>query len=137
VEELGVSGPLGGLRVVELGGIGPGPHAAMVLADLGADVVRGERPSGGLTVGSPARDVVLRGRRSVAADVKTPEGLALVLDLVEYADVLREWSRPQHGATGLREPDQHRRTRRDPSDTSSATTGGHRHHARVQGRRPS
>src|SRR3954470_14072639 len=93
-----MSGPLGGLRVVELGGIGPGPHAAMVLADLGADVVRGERPSGGLTVGSPARHVVLRGRRSVAADVKTPEGLALVLDLVEYADVLRERARPQQGA---------------------------------------
>ena len=47
-------GPLAGLRVVELGGIGPGPHAAMVLADLGADVVRVERPSGGLAVGDPA-----------------------------------------------------------------------------------
>jgi alpha-methylacyl-CoA racemase len=94
MEELGVSGPLAGLRVVELGGIGPGPHAAMVLADLGADVVRLERPSGGLTVGSPARDVVLRGRRSVAADVKTPEGLALVLDLVEHADVLLDVFRP-------------------------------------------
>jgi alpha-methylacyl-CoA racemase len=87
-------GPLAGLRVVELGGIGPGPHAAMVLADLGADVVRVERPSGGLAVGDPARDALLRNRRSVAADVKTPDGLALVLDLVERADVLIEVFRP-------------------------------------------
>jgi alpha-methylacyl-CoA racemase len=87
-------GPLAGLRVVELGGIGPGPHAAMVLADLGADVVRVERPSGGLAVGDGDRDALLRNRRSVAADVKTPEGLALVLDLVERADVLLEVFRP-------------------------------------------
>jgi alpha-methylacyl-CoA racemase len=87
-------GPLAGLRVVELGGIGPGPHAAMVLADLGADVVRVERPSGGLAVGDPDRDALLRNRRSVAADVKTPDGLALVLDLVERADVLIEVFRP-------------------------------------------
>jgi alpha-methylacyl-CoA racemase len=87
-------GPLESLRVVELGGIGPGPHAAMVLADLGADVVRVERPSGGLAVGDGDRDALLRNRRSVAADVKTPEGLALVLDLVERADVLIEVFRP-------------------------------------------
>jgi alpha-methylacyl-CoA racemase len=87
-------GPLAGLRVVELGGIGPGPHAAMVLADLGADVVRVERPVGGLQVGAADRDLVLRNRRSVAADVKTPEGLADVLALVERADVLLEVFRP-------------------------------------------
>jgi alpha-methylacyl-CoA racemase len=87
-------GPLEGLRVVELGGIGPGPHAAMVLADLGADVARVERPAGGLKVGDPARDVVMRGRRSVAADVKDPDGLALVLRLIEAADVLVETFRP-------------------------------------------
>jgi alpha-methylacyl-CoA racemase len=89
-----VTGPLAGLRVVELGGIGPGPHAAMVLADLGADVVRVERPSGGLRVGGTGRDVVLRGRRPVAADVKTPEGRELVLSLVERADVLLDVFRP-------------------------------------------
>jgi alpha-methylacyl-CoA racemase len=94
VEADGRGGPLAGLRVVELGGIGPGPHAAMVLADLGADVVRVERPSGGLAIGDPARDVLMRNRRGVAADVKTPEGLALVLDLVERADVLIEVFRP-------------------------------------------
>jgi alpha-methylacyl-CoA racemase len=87
-------GPLAGLRVVELGGIGPGPHAAMVLADLGADVVRVERPSGGLAIGDQDRDALLRNRRSVAADVTTPEGLALLLDLVERADVLVDVFRP-------------------------------------------
>ncbi|SDD51328.1 alpha-methylacyl-CoA racemase [Geodermatophilus telluris] len=90
----GGAGPLAGLRVVELGGIGPGPHAAMVLADLGADVVRVERPSGGLAVGAGGRDAVLRGRRSVAADVKTPEGRELVLGLVDRADVLLDVFRP-------------------------------------------
>ena len=90
----GRAGPLAGLRVVELGGIGPGPHAAMVLADLGADVVRVERPAGGLAVGEARRDALLRNRRSVAADVKTPEGLAVVLELVERADVLLEVFRP-------------------------------------------
>ena len=89
-----MTGPLAGLRVVELGGIGPGPHAAMVLADLGADVVRVERPSGGLSVGRGGRDAVLRGRRSVAADVKTAGGLDLVLSLVGHADVLLDVFRP-------------------------------------------
>jgi alpha-methylacyl-CoA racemase len=89
-----VTGPLAGLRVVELGGIGPGPHAAMVLADLGADVVRVERPSGGLSVGRGGRDAVLRGRRPVAADVKTAGGLDLVLSLVGHADVLLDVFRP-------------------------------------------
>ena len=72
-------GPLAGLRVVELGGIGPGPHAAMVLADLGADVVRVERPSGGLRIGDAGRDVLLRNRRSAAVDLTTPEGSDLFL----------------------------------------------------------
>jgi len=63
------AGPLGGVRVVELAGIGPGPHAAMVLADLGADVVRIDRPSGALRIGDPELpDPTLRGRRRVAAD---------------------------------------------------------------------
>ena len=62
-----MTGPLHGLRVLELAGLGPGPHAAMVLADLGADVVRVERPgdtSADLYAGQP--DHLLRGRRSVA-----------------------------------------------------------------------
>ena len=89
------SGPLVGLRVVELAGIGPGPHAAMVLADLGADVVRVDRPSGALRLGDPDRpDPTLRGRRRVAADLKEPGGRETVLRLVERADVLIEGYRP-------------------------------------------
>jgi alpha-methylacyl-CoA racemase len=88
-------GPLVGLRVVELAGIGPGPHAAMVLADLGADVVRVDRPSGALQLGDPdLREPTLRGRRRVAADLKDPAGRETVLRLVEHADVLIEGYRP-------------------------------------------
>ena len=80
------AGPLRGLRVVELAGIGPGPHAAMVLADLGADVVRVDRPSGALQLGDPDRpDPTLRGRRRVAADLKEPAGREAVLRLVDRA----------------------------------------------------
>ncbi|MFD5492997.1 CaiB/BaiF CoA transferase family protein [Streptomyces sp. NPDC127091] len=89
------NGPLSGLRVLELGGIGPGPHAAMLLADLGADVVRVERPSGALRLTPDgAQDWLLRGRRSVAADLKDAQGLRTVLDLIERADVLIEGFRP-------------------------------------------
>lgn len=89
-----MTGPLHGLKVVELAGIGPGPHAAMVLADLGADVVRVERP-GGLQLGNPqAQDPTLRGRRRVSADLKSAEGRETVLSLVERADVLLEGYRP-------------------------------------------
>jgi alpha-methylacyl-CoA racemase len=86
-----VAGPLNGLRVVELAGIGPGPHAAMILGDLGADVVRIERPSG---KGAPPKDSLLRNRRSVTADLKSEEGRALVLKLIANADVLIEGFRP-------------------------------------------
>ncbi|OMC35056.1 carnitine dehydratase [Mycobacterium sp. GA-1841] len=89
-----MAGPLQGLRVVELAGIGPGPHAAMILGDLGADVVRIERPgkSGGVPAGD--RDSMLRNRRSVAADLKSDEGRELVLKLISKADVLIEGYRP-------------------------------------------
>jgi alpha-methylacyl-CoA racemase len=85
---------LSGLKVVELAGIGPGPHAAMILADLGADVVRVERPSGGLALDKASEDQTLRGRRSVAADLKSEAGRETVLRLVERADVLLEGLRP-------------------------------------------
>jgi alpha-methylacyl-CoA racemase len=89
-----MAGPLQGLRVVELAGIGPGPHAAMILGDLGADVVRIERPGkgGGVPIGN--RDSMLRNRRSVAADLKSDEGRELVLRLISKADVLIEGYRP-------------------------------------------
>ncbi|MFE2476279.1 CoA transferase [Streptomyces sp. NPDC059389] len=91
----GGRGPLAGLRVVELAGIGPGPFAAMLLADLGADVVRVDRPGGGGLAVDPAYDVTNRGKRSVLVDLKSAEGPARVLDLVERADVLIEGFRPQ------------------------------------------
>jgi alpha-methylacyl-CoA racemase len=89
-----MAGPLQGLRVVELAGIGPGPHAAMILGDLGADIVRIERPArkGGVPRGN--RDSMLRNRRSVAADLKSDEGRALLLRLIAKADVLIEGYRP-------------------------------------------
>lgn len=87
-------GPLVGLRVVELAGIGPAPHAAMLLADLGADVVRVERPAGGLQVGPTDQDQVLRGRRSITLDLKDPADRQTLLALVQRADVLIEGLRP-------------------------------------------
>ncbi|MFF0066094.1 CaiB/BaiF CoA transferase family protein [Streptomyces sp. NPDC005279] len=88
------NGPLAGVRVVELAGIGPGPFAAMVLADLGADVVRVDRPGGaGLNI-DPAYDLTNRNKRSVLIDLKADGGPDQVLDLVERADVLIEGYRP-------------------------------------------
>lgn len=87
-------GPLSGVRVVELAGIGPGPFAAMLLADLGADVVRVDRPGGpGLGI-DPTYDVTNRNKRSVIVDLKAPDGPARVLDLAARADVLVEGYRP-------------------------------------------
>lgn len=87
------TGPLRGVRVVEVAGIGPGPHACMLLADLGADVIRIDRPGGGMFAAGRA-DVLNRGRPSVALDLKRPEAVAAVLELVEGADVLVEGMRP-------------------------------------------
>jgi alpha-methylacyl-CoA racemase len=85
-------GPLSGLRVVELGGIGPVPLCGMVLSDLGAEVLRVDRPS---EAGSdPLTPTLHRGRRSVAIDLKAPEGADLVLRLVDRADALIEGFRP-------------------------------------------
>jgi alpha-methylacyl-CoA racemase len=85
------SGPLAGVKVLELGGIGPGPHAAMVLADLGADVVRVRRP-GGLQIPAEDLDLLHRGKRIVDLDVKSePDKL---LELAAKADVLLDGFRP-------------------------------------------
>jgi alpha-methylacyl-CoA racemase len=88
-----VSGPLTGVTVVELAGIGPGPFAGMVLADLGATVVRVERP-GGNPIAGMGHDALFRSRRSIAVDLKSPEGVEVVLRLVASADVLIEGNRP-------------------------------------------
>ncbi|MET0902821.1 MAG: CaiB/BaiF CoA-transferase family protein [Acidimicrobiales bacterium] len=86
-------GPLNGLRVVEVAGIGPGPFCAMVLADLGADVIRVDRGSGGDPDGARF-DILARGRRSVSVDLKAPGGPEVVLRLVDGADALLEGFRP-------------------------------------------
>ncbi|MBT2384703.1 CaiB/BaiF CoA-transferase family protein [Streptomyces sp. ISL-11] len=88
------NGPLTGVRVVELAGIGPGPFAAMLLADLGADVVRVDRPDGpGLHI-DPRHDLTNRNKRSVIVDLKAADGPATVLDLADRADILLEGYRP-------------------------------------------
>lgn len=89
-------GPLNGIRIVELAGVGPGPMCAMLLADLGADVIRIERliPSG-LGVQRPLKfNLTLRGRNAVALDLKSSEGRETVLKLVDRADALIEGFRP-------------------------------------------
>ena len=87
------NGPLAGMKVVELAGLAPGPFAATMLADLGADVIRVDRPGGGgLSLGD--RDVLNRGRKSIAVDLKNPGGAEVILRLAEQADVLIEGYRP-------------------------------------------
>jgi alpha-methylacyl-CoA racemase len=90
----GATGPLRGLRVIEMAGIGPGPYAAMLLADMGADVIRVERPGGVADASSAARDVVNRGKRSIALDLKSESGLDAVRRLLSDADVVIEGFRP-------------------------------------------
>src|ERR1700722_12333861 len=89
-------GPLSGIRIVELAGVGPGPMCAMLLADLGADIIRVDRltPSG-LGVQRPLRfNLTMRGRKAISLDLKTAEGRETVLKLVERADALIEGFRP-------------------------------------------
>lgn len=85
-------GPLTGLTVVELAGIGPAPFAAMILADLGADVVRVDRPGGNTPLSVAAG--LGRSRPSIAVDLKHPDGLATVRRLIDGADILVEGLRP-------------------------------------------
>src|SRR5688500_6998111 len=91
-----MSGPLEGLKIIEIAGIGPGPFCAMMLADMGADVVRVDR-AGNVSGGDPASppaDVRNRGRRSIGVDLKHPDGVEAVLALIEQADGLLEGFRP-------------------------------------------
>ncbi|GAA2416932.1 CaiB/BaiF CoA-transferase family protein [Actinomadura vinacea] len=88
-------GPLSGVRVIELAGIGPGPFAAMLLADLGADVIRVDRPSAVRPgAASGGADFSNRGKRSIAVDLKSERGREVVLRLAEKSDVLLEGFRP-------------------------------------------
>src|SRR3954449_6869918 len=86
-----MSGPLDGVRVLELAGIGPAPYACMLLSQLGADVLRADRP-GGSRVGDP--DLLADGRPTLTIDLKNADDVATVLRLVERADVLVEGFRP-------------------------------------------
>jgi alpha-methylacyl-CoA racemase len=89
------TGPLSGVKVLEIAGIGPGPFCGMLLADLGADVVRVDRPGGGgLQLVPRAEDLLNRGKRSIAVNLSQPGGADTVLALVEHADILFEGFRP-------------------------------------------
>ncbi|WP_434106139.1 CaiB/BaiF CoA transferase family protein [Paraburkholderia caffeinilytica] len=85
-------GPLHGVRVVEIAGLGAAPYGAMMLADMGADVVRIDRPDGDQH--TPDTSPLLRNRRSIALDLKQPEGVASALALIDKAEVLIEAFRP-------------------------------------------
>lgn len=89
-------GPLKGLRVIEFAGIGPGPYCGMLLADLGAEVIQIDRPSGatGAYGLDPTKDILNRGRRSVTLDMKKPEDVEQALQLVDTADAVIEANRP-------------------------------------------
>lgn len=88
-------GPLAGLRIIEIAGIGPGPFAGMLLADMGAEVIRVDRPGGGLFSGQRTElDFLNRGKRALCADLKNPDAVALILQLVATADGLLEGFRP-------------------------------------------
>jgi len=92
-----LSGPLKGVKVLEIASIGPGPFCGMLLADMGADVLRVDRIKDagfGLAPADPKYDVMSRGRRSLALDLKQPKSIELVLSLVEKADALIEGFRP-------------------------------------------
>jgi alpha-methylacyl-CoA racemase len=89
-----MSGPLSGVRILEIAGIGPGPFAAMVLADMGAEVIRVDRAQSVRSGAPPSGDLLNRGRRSIGLDLKHPEGRAALLDLVAGADALIEGFRP-------------------------------------------
>ena len=91
-----MAGPLQGVRIIELAGIGPGPFAAMMLADMGAEVIRVERAQAvpAAPPERPAWDVLQRGRRNLALDLKNPDAVETLLALVEKADALLEGFRP-------------------------------------------
>ena len=88
-------GPLAGIKIIEMKGIGPGPYAGQVLADLGAEIIVVERASKPNSIAPPsAMDVNSRGKKSIALDLRKPEGLEALLKLVENADVIFEGNRP-------------------------------------------
>src|SRR5213079_1884825 len=91
---MSTNGPLSGVRIIEIAGIGPGPFAAMMLADMGADVIKVDRGRHAMATGDPKLDTLMRGRPSIGVDLKHPDGVATVLRLVESADAIIEGFRP-------------------------------------------
>jgi alpha-methylacyl-CoA racemase len=89
-----MAGPLAGLRILEIAGIGPGPFAGMMLADHGAEVIRIERPNAPPGMAAPHTDILARSRKAVAIDLKQPAGVAVLRDLARGADGLIEGFRP-------------------------------------------
>jgi alpha-methylacyl-CoA racemase len=89
-----MSGPLSGIRIVEIAGLGPGPFCGMMLADHGAEVIRVDRPGGQSLVGDPTRDLLNRSRKSLNINLKSPEGIEAVRRLIKSADGLIEGFRP-------------------------------------------
>ena len=87
-------GPLEGIQIIEMAGIGPGPFAGMLLADMGADVIRIDRMSGEMSMGGIPQDICSRGRRSISVNIKQPEGVDIVMKLIKKADALFEGFRP-------------------------------------------
>lgn len=88
-----MAGPLAGYRIIEISGIGPGPFGAMMLADMGADVIRVERPTAGMW-DNPSMDLLNRNRRCIGIDLKNPRGVETFLRLVENHDAMIEGFRP-------------------------------------------
>ncbi|NND67495.1 MAG: CoA transferase [Halioglobus sp.] len=89
-------GPLKGITIIEIAGLGPGPFGAMLLADMGAEVIRVARPGGGMftAVNNPRLDLLNRNKRCIAINLKEPDGVETVLKMVEQADGLLEGNRP-------------------------------------------
>ncbi len=86
-------GPLSGVKVIEVGGIGPGPFCGMMLSDMGAEIVRVER-KGGLSLSDPKYDLLIRNRKSISINLRTPEGAQTLLRMLEQVDALQEGFRP-------------------------------------------
>jgi alpha-methylacyl-CoA racemase len=86
-------GPLRGVKILEVGGIGPGPFCGMMLSDMGAEIVRVER-KGGLALAAPKYDILTRNRRSIFIDLRKSEGVEALLKMVEQVDALQEGFRP-------------------------------------------
>ena len=86
-------GPLNGIKILEVGGIGPGPFCGMMLSDMGADIIRIER-KGGLSLTEPKFDILTRNRRSISLNLRQPDGVAAFLRMVEQVDALQEGFRP-------------------------------------------